>query len=338
MQPRSASKILHSRAFRIAVTAVLTAVLLVYVVDVRAALRAIRGLDVGWALITVLVVSIDRALNAYKWRMLLRARGGAAGVMECIQIYCAAMVWGLALPSTVGADAIRATIVARRGTPLVDAVASILIERGVGFVAALLWALLGLFLLNEFLPDSHGLQRALWPLALMSLVAMSFLVASLHREFFNALIRWIPRRIAQHSFVRRFELLHRAYRDLGTTRATMSAFTALTLIQPITGIAITVSTAAALHVHANIMAMIAAVPLAFVAARLPISLDGIGVFESIFIGIMSLAGVAPADALAIALVSRVLQIVAWFPWWLAFVLSSGSMTPPTQSQAPEVAV
>ena len=63
-------------------------------------------------------------------------------------------------------------------------------------------------------------------------------------------------------------------------------------------------------------------------SRLPISIDGIGVYEGIFIGIMTLGGVRPEDSLAISLAARALQIVVWLPWWLMLVARTGALGPP----------
>src|SRR5690606_16604305 len=91
--------------------------------------------------------------------------------------------------------------------------------------------------------------------------------------------------------------------------------------------------ARALEVEFNPMFVFAAVPLAILVSRLPISLDGIGVYEGIFIAIMALGGVRPADALAVSLAARALQIVVWLPWWLMLAARTG-MRPPTDPVAP----
>jgi uncharacterized protein (TIRG00374 family) len=319
------------RALRISITLLLTVILFTYVVDGPKVLRTIGGLSPAWAVVTMLIVTIDRFWNAYKWRLLLLVRGGTLGLLQSVQIYCAAMVWGTALPSTVGADAIRATVVARRRLAApVDVVASILIERGVGFVVALLWAVGALILLQYLLPSTRVFQQAFWPVSLALIAAIGALLASLHRPFFDKMMSWMPRKLAEHRAARLVDRLHRAYSDLGATPRTMTAFTVLTLLQPITGIGITWGAAMALDVHVPMPTLLAAVPLGFVVARFPISLDGIGVYESIFIGIMALSGISPTDSLAIAVVSRVLQFLAWLPWWGAFVFSAGSVKRPVR--------
>jgi uncharacterized membrane protein YbhN (UPF0104 family) len=107
----------------------------------------------------------------------------------------------------------------------------------------------------------------------------------------------------------------------------------LTLVEHVLVIICYGLVAVALQVEFNVMFMFAAVPLAILVSRLPISLDGIGVYEGIFVAIMALGGVKPADALAISLAARALQIIVWLPWWLMLVARTG-VRPPAEPATP----
>jgi glycosyltransferase 2 family protein len=89
--------------------------------------------------------------------------------------------------------------------------------------------------------------------------------------------------------------------------------------------------AMALQLKFNPVLLLAAVPLAILISRLPISIDGLGVYEAIFIGVMALGGMRPDDSLALSVAARVLQIVVWLPWWLMLVARTGAVRPPVES-------
>jgi glycosyltransferase 2 family protein len=91
----------------------------------------------------------------------------------------------------------------------------------------------------------------------------------------------------------------------------------------------------ALQLKFNAVFVLAAVPLAILISRLPISIDGLGVYEGIFIAIMALGGVRPDDSLALSLAARLFQIVVWLPWWLMLVARIGAVRPPADTGAPE---
>src|SRR5690606_21498095 len=104
--------------------------------------------------------------------------------------------WGLALPSTVGADGIRVMLVRRFGVRVDDTLATILVERGIGFIVALFTALLGIVLLGTHVElstafDSMLLLGSLALLGTIALVAFSF-----SRRSLEWMLRLFPRRLA----------------------------------------------------------------------------------------------------------------------------------------------
>src|SRR5690606_34971651 len=124
------------------------ALLFTYVVDGRQMLRILGSFSPVYLILALLVITLDRVLMTYKWTVLLKAQGHRLPLLQAVTIYCTAMVWGLALPATVGADAIRAVMVTRRGFDGTDVVTSIVIERVIGFILALALGIVSLFILR----------------------------------------------------------------------------------------------------------------------------------------------------------------------------------------------
>jgi len=318
---------------RIIVTLLLCALLLIYVVDLRSVLATLSNCDPMWTGVALLAFLIDRVLMSYKWGLLLSIRGYSISLAHKLMVYCSAMMWGLALPSTVGADGIRVMLVRRFGVRVDDTLATILVERGIGFIVALLTAVASLILLRAMLPDDTAYDYALALGVAGLLGAFTILVFSFSDHALDSVLRFVPTRFRGSKVVRLLERLHEAYVSLASDRPRIAAFSALTLAEHITVIICYGLVARALEVSFNPEFIFAAVPLAILVSRLPISLDGIGVYEGIFIAIMALGGVKPADALAISLAARALQIVVWFPWWLMLAARTG-VRPPVEPVAP----
>lgn len=317
---------------RLAVTLTLCTLLLVHVVDVRELLRTLSDCDPWWALIALAAFTADRVLMSYKWGLLLRIRGYAVSLAQRLMVYCSAMMWGLALPSTVGADGIRVVLVRHLAVRVDDALATILVERGIGFVSALVTALAGLLVLRALLPDSGVYDPALLGVSLLLLAAVGALVFSFSSNSLSHLLRLLPQRLARGRIGQLLAQLHAAYRSLAGDRRRLAMFALLTLAEQLLLVACYGLVALALHVEFNAVFLFAAVPLAILVSRLPISLDGIGVYESIFIAIMALGGVQPADSLAVSLLARALQILVWLPWWLALAARLGGLRPPATAE------
>lgn len=315
---------------RITVTLLLSALLLVYVADIHVVMETLSHCDPLWAVVAVFAWFIDRVVMSYKWGLLLNIRGYSISLAQRLMIYCSAMMWGLALPSTVGADGIRVMLARRFGVRVDDTLATILVERGIGFIAALLTAVVSLVILRAMLPQDaiydYGLALGVCGL----LAAIAILLFSFTDNALNSVMRLIPRRFADSSAARLLARLHEAYAALATDRPRIAAFSALTLLEHVLVIICYGLVAIALNVEFNPMFMLAAVPLAILVSRLPISLDGLGVYEGIFVAIMALGGVKPADALAVSLAARAFQIIVWLPWWLMLAARTG-VRPPMDS-------
>ena len=110
-------------------------------------MHSLLRLDPWYAVVVLLINTADRVLMSFKWSQLLRSRHERLPLFRAMMIYCDSMVWGLLLPTTVGADVIRAASAARTGLKSDVVVSSIIIERLIGFVSAILLGIIGLFLL-----------------------------------------------------------------------------------------------------------------------------------------------------------------------------------------------
>jgi glycosyltransferase 2 family protein len=315
---------------RLIVTVLLCTALLVYVVDVRVVAQTLMRCDPLWGLVAVGALTLDRVLMSYKWGLLLAIRGYSIGLARQLMVYCSAMMWGLALPSTVGADGIRVVLVRRFGVRVDDTLATILVERGIGFVSALLTALIGVLILRTQVELSQAFDNLLLLGGLALVGAMAIVAFSFSERALQWMMRLVPARFAAGRIGQLFERLHAAYRSLGVDRPRLLWFATLTFLEQILMIACYGLTAIALGIDFNATFLFAAVPLAILISRLPISIDGIGVYEGIFIGIMTLGGVRAEDSLAISLAMRVLQIVVWLPWWLLMALNTKDLRPPRE--------
>ena len=324
------------RWLRLAITILLCALLLIYAVDVHLVLETLARFQPLWAIAALAAFTLDRLLMSFKWGLLLEVRGYRIPLLQRLMLYCSAMMWGLALPSTVGADGIRIVLARRDGVRVDDALATILVERGIGFISALLTAVMGLFILRALLPPNAAYGHAALICIACLLAGSAVLLFSFSPRALASIVRTLPERIVTSRVVRVLENLHHAYRSLTVDRRRLALFSVLTFTEQVLLIACYGVVAVALEVRFNGWFMLAAVPLAILVSRLPISLDGIGIYEGIFMGVMTLGGVRPEDSLAISIAARALQIVVWLPWWILLTARSGAMRPSEARASPSL--
>jgi uncharacterized protein (TIRG00374 family) len=314
-------------AIRIAISILLVILLLVYVVDVPQVGRILRGFRPEYLLLAVAAVTLDRALMTYKWTLLLREQGYHLPLLRGMVIYCAAMLWGSILPGTVGADAIRAVLVTRRGISGTDAVASIIVERLVGFIAALVLGIVSLVILRASGVLDTRYDRAFLLAAAVLATALAFIWLSLSASLTGRAMAILPARARGSTLMLRLDAMADAYRSLGTARSTIGAFAGLTLLEQMFAVVLPWILAMGLGVPVNALILLGVLPLTMLISRLPISVDGLGVFEAVFVGLLSLARVPAEASLAIAISGRVIQLLCFLPWWLVQVGGAGLARP-----------
>ncbi|MDE0976593.1 MAG: lysylphosphatidylglycerol synthase transmembrane domain-containing protein, partial [Arenicellales bacterium] len=85
-------------------------------------------------------------ISAFRWRTLMRAQGGNAPILYLIRSFMVAHFFNNFLPSTVGGDVVRMYDSWRVGGSKSDAVAVVLVDRFLGVLVLLCFALIALTL------------------------------------------------------------------------------------------------------------------------------------------------------------------------------------------------
>lgn len=317
---------------RIGLSIALVVLLFTYVVDAREVVRILQRFDAAYLLLAIAVVTLDRMLMTFKWTLLLRAQGYRLPLLQGVTIYCTSMVWGMALPTTVGADAIRAVMVTKRGFNGTDVVTSIVIERMVGFVLALALGLVSLAILRTIGVLDARFDGALWIGIAMLVGVTALLIAALNEKLVGKVVARLPRAVRDFKVMHYLDRFAIAYRSLGGARGTIAQFSALTVLEQVFSVIFPWTLALGLGVPVNLLLLLGVLPISTLLSRLPISFDGLGVFEAVFVGLLVLAGIDAAAALAIAISGRIIQLFAFLPWWVAYVARSGGVRPPQVSK------
>src|SRR6201999_2717426 len=133
---------------RVAATLVVTALAVAYVlskIDVGKTAHIIGDASVPWLLVAAALTLVTVPLTAWRWQLLLRARGVDDSVAWLTRAYFTSYAVGQVLPTSVGGDAWRIFETSRRHrgwtTPVTG---SILLERAIGGVVTLVLAGVGL--------------------------------------------------------------------------------------------------------------------------------------------------------------------------------------------------
>ena len=303
---------------RVAVSLGLMVFLLVWLVDFRAAGRALAGARWEFLLLHAVVIVLDRILMSEKWRLLVVSRGMELGWWEALRSYFVASFAGFFLPSTVGADALRVGAVAGPGRPSEVVASSVMVERAMGFVAGAMAAMLGALLLGG-LVVSLRTEILWWTLGLFIAA-----VAAVAFSFYGPLGRWLgslgPKlegRGKVLSWLGRLASSYSLYRD---RRGVLAVFLLLSFLEQAAPAIGTWLVALALGVNLSLLQALAVTPVALIFIRIPVSLSGFGVVEGLYVAFFGLVGVSSTESFLLGLITTLVVIITTLPgaWFYAF--------------------
>jgi glycosyltransferase 2 family protein len=202
-----------------------------------------------------------------RWRLLIRAQGGDAALPFLVRSFLVGVFFNNFLPSTIGGDTVRVLDTARAGVGRAQAVAIIFVDRFVGLLALMLFAVLGVLRVPSL---------STWVIggaAVLVLIAV--------------LLFMLPR-IVETRFALRWpgSVLARAF-GWSLLLQTLVVLNAWFL-------------ARALHVPIPLASFFLIVPLALFVMMLPISINAIGVRENVWAFFFTAFGVSAATGVALA--------------------------------------
>jgi len=283
-------------------------VLLLRVVDMRSVGRQMLQLDLGLLAVAVLLALADRALMIGKWYPLLRVQVPSCSLAAAARTYLASGFASIFLPS-LGVDVLRGVALGRGHKAVPEVGASIFAERLLGMLGGGVLCLIALVVAVRASID----VSLITPWALISFMgSLAAITVPFVLWSFPVLWERFPplKLFSAIPLVRRFGKAYFFYRQHLRMVAVVGFLSTLEQLFPIVGLWII---ARALGAPIGFEMLIVAAPLTLFAARLPFSLWGLGVTEGAFVYLLGLFGVAPAEAVALSLAGRVVELAALAP-------------------------
>lgn len=288
---------------------------------IRPGLRGVvaRG-EWGWMLAGVAVFFPVPVLLGIRLRTLLSVQRVSLSVGEAARLTYAGNFVNFFLPGTTGGDVYKAYAVARDVRSRHEAVTTVLFDRVIGLAGLILLAgLCSLLAWDD--PVVAGWSRALGIVVGVGVVCA---VAGFSRRVRRWLwLPWVVERIPFGAHIRRMDRALLLFRRHPGRLVAAFGWTAVAQILSVVSILLA---GEALHVRAEsvwttALAYLVYIPLGWVVAAVPISIQGLGVMEEAYIRFfVESSGLAAstAQAFALAMAGRAIQLFWALPG--AFVL------------------
>jgi uncharacterized protein (TIRG00374 family) len=289
--------------------------------DLGATLAQLRTAHLGYVMLGVLLYGGGQALSAWRWWLLLAPVGLAVAYARLVGFYFIGMFFNLFLPTIVGGDAVKALLLTRETGAPARATISVFMERNLGLGALLLIATVAAWQTPDVALGGRSLLTVTVALS-AGFVAINAVLLSPHAY------RLVDRLVTRGPLARlrgRAASLYDAIRPYRSAWRTVAATFGLSLAFQGIVIAVVFLNALALDQVFPLSAVAVFVPLISLAGMLPVSVNGLGVREALYLLLFGRIGASPEVAVSLALLYLAVIFVASLPGGLVYALQR---TPP----------
>ena len=248
-------------------------------------------------LIATVLKFVGYYISALRWRILLKAQGVKASVAYLFESYMVSGFFNNLLPSIIGGDAVRAYDSWRVGTGKTGAVAVIFVDRFLGLVALLLFAIAAMFVsgqLTAHIPFLH-----LWMLLGTTVMLLILWLVFMPSQGIWKKIETINFPFAKiiPKFIKKMMDAFLAFKG---KKDTLSSTFGLSLLLQTNVVIHFYLIAKALDFPVPFAHFFLIIPLAIFIMMLPVSINAIGIRENIFAFFFASYGVSKPEAVAFA--------------------------------------
>ncbi len=233
--------------------------------------------------------------SAYRWRILAKAQGMDLPVSYLVESYAVAMFFNNILPTTIGGDAVRAYDSWRKGFPKMKSIATVGVERFIGLFALVVFAIIAVALtgeINERVPY-------LWLWVIICFVVMWLVLQGIFLQQGKAKVLTsifkLPGLKLFQKFVKKFSDAFVSFRGKNKELAFSIA---LSLLLQINVIFHYYLIAEALGLNVPFIKFWVIIPIALFVQMIPVSINGIGIRENLYVFFLGLYGASAASAIA----------------------------------------
>ena len=300
------------RPLRVSLTLLVTGLCVAYLIwkiDLGKTLRVIADANPWYLLLALALMLLTVLPMAWRWQLLLRAKGVDDTIAWLTRAYFVAYAAGQILPTSVGGDAVRIYETARRHPGHGDTgAATVLLERAIGGAATLVLAAVG-FLLAVGHSD---VGAYLWIEAffVVATIVLGFLLFSRRARPLLKLGRPVL------AWVRLDKLVARVYHAMHSYRdhvGVLFAVFVITLgVQSVRVLAVWLS-GKAVGIDLSPRPYYVMGPLLFLVMLIPFTVNGFAVRESFFVSFLGKLGVSSDQAFAAGFLFFVLTILLAAP-------------------------
>lgn len=261
---------------------------------------SVKGANLWLLLLSFSLHAVGYYASVFRWKILLAAQNMKLSVGYLFQSYAVAMYFNNILPGTIGGDVVRAYDTWRAGFPKSKSITVVLVERFLGLLGLLVFAVIAIFVATDFAAKIPNLKY--WILGIF--LAMVLLTAFM---FINQKIISKIGKLFEMPGLKLFWKLGKkfadAFKEFRGKNSALFWAVVLSLILQINVIIHYWLISKALGMDIPIIKFLFVIPIALFIMMVPISINAIGLRENLYVFFLVPYGAGVAQCIAFSWVA-----------------------------------
>jgi uncharacterized protein (TIRG00374 family) len=312
------------KTLRVLLRAAISIALVAYVfslIDFNDALNQVQAVDLTWLAAAVLTFVASLLLFAARWMVLLKVDHHIdVSYWRLLRYYWVGLFFNNFLPTSIGGDFVRALYLSGDNNSRSSSLASVFLERLLGFLVTTFISFAALFLFIDELPSN-----TLWVLGFMLLALLMFFVLFV---FHNGFYRWSTGILGRIHFFRLGERFTKVFSFLHNYRGQpdilFSAFMFSAAGQFLIILFNYFVFLGIYHDSFSFYPFLIIIPITIVVSLFP-SINGLGTRESAYVWLFGLFNVASETSFALAVLIFILPLVISLSGGLLYITDNFSI-------------
>lgn len=272
-------------------------------IDLQSLRETLSNTDPLYVFLAILTPYVGFCVTSLRWKGLLDVQGVHIRQPILFRSCMVAVFFNQIMPSTIGGDMIRMYDSWRAGASKGVAISTIVVDRVLGLFALAIFAVVGLMLVRADFSEAKYVPLAIVTLAagLGGFIALVFSPFKFMVELSRAIYTKLP-----GPFGKFFGKVDRAVDPFRGRHSSLLRALALSLVLQLNVVLMHYLLGRAVGIPLGFFDYFYVVPVALFVMLIPVSINGIGVREGMFVFMLGSMGVAKPDALVLS--------------WLAFAI------------------
>ncbi len=295
-----------------------------YTVDFSEVPSTIQGIIKPYLFVSFLFLFADTFLMAIRCIILFGSKNIPIRFLFLLRIFFVSNFLSLAIPSSVGADALRIIMLKKENYCLIHSTSIMVMDRIVSVLSMALFSLIGVAIIWNTFPDAKSLYFVVF-ICLASILAFAMAVSRFPQDFLQWLLTGCV--FFKDSCSNRFPKIlfyiekllysltdiHRSFVDFLSKPLALGQVFLLNALNQFFRILQVHFLFLALGFSVSLHLEFAFVPIIMLLTLLPITYFGLGVREGAFIFFFSQVGIPPSVCLSVSLLTYLLIVIGMLP-------------------------